>query len=548
MRTARNTLVTAVVLAASVFVLYAWRVADVPIYLCDAEVLFALNSQSIASTAHDVNGRLLPLYFQVYGDMWFQPILVYFSALFLKLLPLSESAVRLPSVAVGVIDVVLMYLIAQRVFKRERLALLAAVLLALTPAHFIHSRLAMDYLYPVPFVMAWLLCLLMFLERNRRWMLFLGTSVLGIGVYSYIASMILMPVYLLLTLFVIYQTASRRRPLYTVAIAGFAWPLLLLPAWLFFHPTAIADTAGRYELSDISRLLRPASAQATAGSTSSPGTAKKPLAVVMQELRRAARFSGVTGRISLYWYFFDPSYLFLVGGYANVINSTRRVGVFLMPLLVFIPVGLYAVARYRRTPVNLVLALGLASAPLAACLVVPEPYAIDRELELLPFAIVIATFGVDHMLAARQQVWRRAAFVLLAFVPLHFCFFVVDYFGDYRVTSAFWFEGNRRGALEQIIDREPREHPPAIYLSKAIPYIDAYWRFYVMKHGRQDLLERTEYFDPKNLNVQAVPERSVLLTTPDDTEVQALVAAGRLRMLALIPEPADPPSFAIFQR
>ena len=65
---------------------------------------------------------------------------------------------------------------------------------------------------------------------------------------------------------------------------------------------------------------------------------------------------------------------------------------------------------------------------------------------------------------------------------------------------------------------------------------------------RQDLLERTEYFDPKNLNVQAVPERSVLLTTPDDTEVQALVAAGRLRMLALIPEPADPPSFAIFQR
>ena len=68
MRTARNTLVTAVLLAASVFVLYAWRVADVPIYLCDAEVLFALNSQSIASTAHDVNGRLLPL--------WFQPILV----------------------------------------------------------------------------------------------------------------------------------------------------------------------------------------------------------------------------------------------------------------------------------------------------------------------------------------------------------------------------------------------------------------------------------------------------------------------------------------
>ena len=115
MRTPRRTLVTAVVFAASVFVLYAWRVADAPIYLCDAEVLFALNSHAIASTAHDVNGRLMPLYFQVYGDMWFQPILVYFSALFMRLLPLSESTVRLPSVTIGAIDVVLIYVIAQHV-------------------------------------------------------------------------------------------------------------------------------------------------------------------------------------------------------------------------------------------------------------------------------------------------------------------------------------------------------------------------------------------------------------------------------------------------
>ena len=33
----------------------------------------------------------------------------------------------------------------------------AALLLALTPAHFIHSRFALDYLYPVPFTLAWLL-------------------------------------------------------------------------------------------------------------------------------------------------------------------------------------------------------------------------------------------------------------------------------------------------------------------------------------------------------------------------------------------------------
>ena len=57
----------------------------------------------------------------------------------------------------------------------------------------------------------------------------------------------------------------------------------------------------------------------------------------------------MTGRVSLYWYFFDPAYLFLSGGYANVVNSTRHVGVFLAPLLVFVPIGLLRLASTRRT-------------------------------------------------------------------------------------------------------------------------------------------------------------------------------------------------------
>ena len=74
-----------------VLMLYAAGLTYTPTYLCDAEVLFALNAHSIATTARDVNGRFLPLYFQVYADMWFQPVIVYFTALFLKVLPFSES-------------------------------------------------------------------------------------------------------------------------------------------------------------------------------------------------------------------------------------------------------------------------------------------------------------------------------------------------------------------------------------------------------------------------------------------------------------------------
>ncbi len=56
------------------------------------------------------------------------------------------------------------------------------------PAHFRHGRVAMDYLHPVPFILAWLWCLLRF-ESDRKWgFVYAGAAVLGVGVYSYISS------------------------------------------------------------------------------------------------------------------------------------------------------------------------------------------------------------------------------------------------------------------------------------------------------------------------------------------------------------------------
>jgi len=520
------------------FALYAVDLGRAPIYLHEAEVVFALHAHSIAMTAHDTNGRLLPLYFQVPAigeNVWFHPVIVYFMAPFLRLLPLTESVIRLPSVFVGLIDLVLMYSIGKRLFHSARWALVGSVLLALTPAHYLHSRMAMDYLYPVPFVMAWLLCLMIFIERGKVWMLFLATSFLGIGFYSYIASVIMMPMYLLMTWLTLFQTRPRPMRQYLLAVAGFAWPLVILVLWVSFHPIVINETLGRYQIG-----------QVRAVSTVSGGV---PMAVLLEQIRNTVRFSELTGRVSLYWYFFDPAYLFLSGGYANVVNSTRHAGVFLAPLLVFVPVGLARVATARRTPLTLLVLIGFFAAPLAACLVVPEPYAVDRELGLLPFGVLAATFGVKYLIDERGKAWRTAGVCLLALVPLHFAFVSVEYFGSYRLQSAFWFGWNRRGAMEEIIAREPQDHPAAIYMStRRIPYLDEYWRLYLIKHGRQDLLRRTVYFDADTLDVRTVPPGSVLLASRQDASLTKLVETGELHTVALIPEPGDPPAYAILRR
>ena len=52
-----------------------------------------------------------------------------------------------------------MFLLMRRMFPESSPAWLAAILLALSPAHFTHSRFAMDYIYPLPFILGWLYAL-----------------------------------------------------------------------------------------------------------------------------------------------------------------------------------------------------------------------------------------------------------------------------------------------------------------------------------------------------------------------------------------------------
>jgi hypothetical protein len=224
------------------------------------------------------------------------------------------------------------------------------------------------------------------------------------------------------------------------------------------------------------------------------------------------------------------------------------VGVFLAPLLVFVPIGLVRLSTTRGSPAAWLVLIGFLSAPLAACLVVPEPYAVDRELAILPFGVLVATVGVKYMFE-RGLAWRTVALCLLALVPIHFALFCVEYFGAYRLQSAYWFEFNRRGAIEEILAREALEHPPAIYLStRRTPYLDAYWQLYLIKHHRQDLLSRTRHLDTDTPDLNSIPSGSLLLTSRQDTFLEKLIATGELTTVALIPEPGDPPAFAILRR
>ncbi len=143
-----------------------WRLSDVPMVVGGDEAHFALHAAAIAATGRDIDGRLLPLFFRIDLATWYQPMLVYLMAPAVRLFGVSEWSIRAPIALVGVVDALLMYAIGQRLFRDTRYAVLSAVMLAMTPAHLILTRMALDYVCPLPFVLGWLWCLLTAIETD----------------------------------------------------------------------------------------------------------------------------------------------------------------------------------------------------------------------------------------------------------------------------------------------------------------------------------------------------------------------------------------------
>jgi hypothetical protein len=183
--------------------------------------------------------------------------------------------------------------------------------------------------------------------------------------------------------------------------------------------------------------------------------------------------------------------------------------VFLLPVAILLPCGIYQILAARRTPFNMLLLWGFFTAPFAAALL--AEVAIRRALVMLPFAILIATFGLQLLLSAPPRLWRVVGIALLALTPLQFLHFYADYFGDYRSRSSVWLGGNMRGAVDAIIEGAGKDPGDAVYLTNAIPYVDAYWDFYLIKHGRTDLSARTVYYDPRESDLRAASAGAVLL-------------------------------------
>ena len=438
-----------------------------PIVLGGDEAQFAVHAASLAQSGRDLNGTRLPIFIRIADPLvpnnasgiWYQPLLFYAMVPFVKALGVSEWSVRLPVALLAIADVWLIYAIGRRWFRDERYAVAAALTMALTPAHLIVSRQALDYVAPLPFVLGWFLCLLHFLDTGRIRSIALAGFLLGAALFSYLAAWVLMPIYFLITTLAIWRSRWPRRRALVACAAAFAIPAILLVIALASNREMLANTLARYDVG---------------ATTSRPGLGE---------------------RAALYWDYFNPSFLFFAGG-SSPTQATSRVGVFLLALLPLILVGLREIWLTRSGRAMIAIA-ALVAAPLPIALTMPPAaaYSIARAMPMAPFGVLIAVLGLQAVM--REARLKPIGIVLILAIPLQFAVFAVDYGSDYQMRAAPRLDpANVRAIADAVIAHDLQLSVPAVYLSDNIDDGGVRWRFYMLKRARLDLWSRTRSLNP----------------------------------------------------
>jgi 4-amino-4-deoxy-L-arabinose transferase-like glycosyltransferase len=447
--------------------LYSFRLDKVPVHLNQDELEFSLNAYSISQNLHDVSGKFLPFYLWHLGSFWATPVIVYLTAVFLKFLPISEAVIRLPSVLMGMVIIITMVILVHKIFKNKILTSISAILIATTPVLFIHSRLLLDNLYPVPFVLLWLIFLKNFLDKKRKiFLLFSGLS-LGIGFHSYHAAKIMMPIYFLISLPVIWTEVKKDLKSYVVFICGFLIPIVIFIPWLLKYPDTIVSQVGY--LSGIDRSIQ---SQKGIWGLINPS--------------RAGQF------ITSYITYLEPKILFLTGD-RSLIHSTGRSGAFLFPVVFLLAFGILNVVFKRKDIFSKLVLFGFLTYPIAPS-IVNDPLRISRGLIVIPFVIVLSLYGVEYLFKFKEKTLKIFIWLILALSVFQFLFFLKDYFGVYRKESYGWFSNNIGGAMEAVIKSSQIRPVDKIYLDSQIWFVSRYFRFNELKFN-VSLSDKVVYFD-----------------------------------------------------
>ena len=378
------------------------------------EAAIGYNAYSLLKTGLDEHGSVWPLDFRSFDD--YKPGGYFYLVLpFVAVLGLNVWAVRLPSALLGVVSVLFVHLLVNKLFPKSQIlnlkskitvGHLAALFLAISPWHLQYSRGGWEANVASVFMLVGLYFLFKSLENIKYF--FLTTFSFVFSLYTYHSLRVVIP--LVFVSFVIIYFAQIKSLLANSKTAKSLIYSIILGVLLLMPLTL--------------QLLRPSGSSRFVGVSVFADTG--PLWEAL-ELRRADysnlyakvlhnRYATYSFRIAKnYLSHFSPRFLFITGD-EIARNKVPGMGQAYLWTAPFLLLGIYFLLRNHNQGSKLILSW-LFTAPLAAALTFQSPHALRAQNVVYPL-VIISALGISEFLTListfRQKILLVASCVLLA--------------------------------------------------------------------------------------------------------------------------------------
>lgn len=376
------------------------------------------NAYSLLKTGKDEWGTVgWKLFFQnmrSFGD-YKLPLYSFFAIPTIALLGLSEFAVRLPGAILGTTAVIGVYYLAKELFPNKKIAILSALVLAISPWHISLSRGAFEANL-ITFFLPWIV----YFFLKKKYLLF--SIFLATSLYTYHTPRYLAPLFILIL--VISQKVKFNRQFVLPAVVFVA---LSLPAAISVVGTGHARVADVSLLSPTDNWQGVASRRFEARNLGLPD----PIARAFSNKVTQTTMTFVDNYLA----YLSPDFLFVSGASEASHGLIPGRGVMYLVELIFLAAFIVALIK-TKSPSLILLALLLLVSPIPASLSKGLGHATNRAAPMIPLLSIMTAAGLVYLVEQQKKYRAKLYPIILAVYVVSLTFFLEDYlFHAPKVTA-----------------------------------------------------------------------------------------------------------------
>ena len=431
------------------------------------EASIGYNAYSLLKTGADEYGNKLPLDIRSFDD-YKPPVYIYLDVPSILIFGLNETGVRFPAALFGFLSVVLIYFLVKELFNnlekenREKLALLSAFFLGVSPWHLQFSRAAFEGNIGLFFFM---LGLLLFLKSFKNTKLAIISVIsFSLSIYSYHSFLLIVPLFMVILVLLFWKEIIANKKYYIASLLiglVFAAPVLL-------SFTSINGSSSRFSM--VSLFASPDILN-TSIKELEYDKSHGDLAGEVFHNRRVVYFLDTAKAYFDQW---NPDFLFFHGDGGRQHHAVDM-GMLYLWDFPFILTGIYYLFK-NRTKRNMLLVIIFLLAPLPAAVSTGTPHPV-RAIAMVPGFTVFAALGFYSLFFSTGRIKKKILlFIAVILFSVNFFYYLHQYYIDTLVIYGdFWQYGNKEAV--QTAKEFENKYSKIIYTYKYDqPYI--YYLFY----------------------------------------------------------------------